>query len=111
RRRQRSEATLGSTRARLPRRTDRLERTLERGLEAAVEPLDPTGFEVDRPGLGRLDREACVLEPAQDLFPRLLRRGGVLLDEHELRAGGERLAEPHARPAALRLRRRSHRAE
>ena len=95
----------------VPDRPDRGERPLERRLEPAVEPLDALRLEVDRARLGRLDREARVLEPAQDLLPRLLDRGRVLLDELELRARRERLPEPHPRPHALRLRRPGHRAD
>ena len=41
------------------------ERTLERRLEPAVEPLDARRLEVDAARLRRLDREARILEPPQ----------------------------------------------
>ena len=106
RRGERREAPLGRARARASQaEPDRRERPLERRLEPAVEPLDALRLEEDRARLGRLDREAGVLEPPQDLLPRLLDGRRVLLDELELRAGRERLAEAHPRPDALRLRR------
>ena len=86
--------------ARIPVRADRGERALQRRVEAAVQPLDPARLEVRDAERGRLDREACVLERADDLLPGLLGRGRVGLDEHELRARRERLAEPHLRPDA-----------
>ena len=48
RRRERREAPLGRPRACIPRRPDRRERPLERRLEPAVEPLDPSRLEEDR---------------------------------------------------------------
>ena len=50
------------------------------------------------PSAAGLDGEARVLERADDLLPGLLGRGRVGLDEHEPRAGRERLAEAHPRP-------------
>ena len=73
---------------------------LERRLEPAVQPLDPARLEVRDAERGRVDREAGILERADDLLPRLLGRRRVGLDEHELRARRERLAEPHPRPDA-----------
>ena len=84
---------------------------LQRRLEAAVEPLDAARLEVGDAEPCRLDREARVLERADDLLPGLLGRGRIGLDEHELRARRERLAEPHPRPDARGLGRRRHGAE
>ena len=109
--RERREAPLGRPRARVPGGPHRRERPLERRLEPAVEPLDSLRLEERRPRLGRLDREPRVLEPPQHLLPGLLDPRRVLLDEHEPRAGRERLPEPHPRPHPFRLRRRGHRPE
>src|SRR5206468_3234173 len=89
------EPPFGRAGARVPDGADCRERALERGLEPAVEPLDALRLEVDRSRLRRLDGEPGVLEPPQDLLPRLLGRCRVLLDELELRARRERLAETH----------------
>ncbi len=84
----------------VPGRPDRRERPLERRLEPAVEPLDPLRLEVDGARLGRLDREAGVLEPAQDLLPRLLdRRPGPA---RRARAPGTSRAPPRAASPAAR---------
>src|SRR5262249_55712245 len=53
----RGEAPPGGAGARPPRRAARGERAPERGLEPAVETLDPAWLEVHRPRAGRLDRE------------------------------------------------------
>src|SRR5207248_2152544 len=83
---QSSEAPLGRARARIPRQADRGERALQRRLEPAVEPLDAARLEEDGARFGGIDDEAGVLEPAQDLLPRLLGPGRIALDEDELRA-------------------------
>ena len=71
RRRERRKPPLGRPGLRAPDRPHCGERPLERRLEAAVQPLDPFRLEVHEPRLRRLDREARVLEAAQDLLPRL----------------------------------------
>ena len=68
----------------------------ERRLHSTVEPLDTTGLERDEARLGRLDREARILEPAQHPLPLLLDRGRILLDQHEVGTGRERLPHAHA---------------
>src|SRR5205823_3175131 len=105
RRGERGEPACGSAGAHVPGRADGGERPLERALEPTVEPLDSGSLEVDAPRLGRLDREPRVLEPAQDVLPRLLRPRGILLDEDERRADRERLPQPHPGPDPSRLRR------
>ena len=103
RRRQSGEPAPGSARAWIPGRSDRGERPLERRLQASVEPLDPARLEVDATGLLGLDREPGVLEPLQRPLPLALDRGGILLDEDERRAGGERLPQAHPRLHPCRL--------
>ena len=103
RRRERRESPPGRPDPRVPGGADRGERPLQRRLEPAVEPLHSSCFEIDTPEPGRLDREARVLEPAEDLLPLVLGPGRILFDERELRAGRERLAHAHARPHPRRL--------
>ena len=80
-------------------RADRGERAPERRLEPAVEPLDSARLEVDDAGRPPArPRSPASSSRAQDLLPRLLGRRRVRLDERELRAGRERLAQPHPRP-------------
>ena len=93
--RQRGEPSLRRPRPRLPRRPDRGERPPERRLQPAVQPFHSSRVEVDDTGAVRLDRESGILEPPQDLLPRLFGRGRVLLDQLERRAGRERLREAH----------------
>src|SRR5439155_3287113 len=95
----------------IPGRANGSEGALERSRNAAVETFDTARLEIHTAGLGRLDRKTGVLEPAQDLLPRLFGRGRILLDEDELGAGGEPLPHAHARLDALRLGRSGHRAE
>ena len=57
------------------------ERAPQRRLEPAVEPLHPARLEVRDAERGRLDREARVLERADDLLPRQLGRRRIGLDE------------------------------
>ena len=70
---------------------------VERRLHSSVEPLDAVRLERDEARLDRLDCEARVLQAPQHSLPLLLDRGRVLLDQHEVRAGGERLPHAHAR--------------
>ena len=100
---ERGEAAIRCPGAGVPRGADRAQRALERRSDAAVEPLDPARLEVEAPGLDGLDREAVVLETANHDFPLLFHRHGVALDQDELRAGGERLAETHAGTHPARL--------
>ena len=95
----------------IPGRADGGEGAPKRRLHAAVKTFDATRLEVDAAEVARLDREAAVLEPPQDLLPGLLGRGRVLVDEDELRARGERLPHAHARLDPLGLGRSRHRAE
>ena len=55
-------------------------------------------LEVRRSNSGRLDCEAGLLEAPKEPLPLLFRPGRILLDEHEVGAGGKRFGEPHARP-------------
>ena len=83
---------------------DRGERPLQRRLDAAVEPLDAARLEERGARLGRRDRDARVLEPAQDLLPLALGTLRIGLDEDERRAERERLPQPHPRLDARGLR-------
>ena len=105
------EPALGSARAWVPGSADGGKRTLERGLQPAVETLHSPRLEIDTAEIGGLDRETRILERPQDLLPGLLGRGGILLDEHESRAGRERLAHPHPWPDAERIGGRGHRPD
>src|SRR5262249_53455178 len=87
----------------IPLRPDGAERALERWLKPAIEASRAPRLEVRDAGGGRIDGEACVLERADDLLPPLLGPGRVGLDEHERRARGERLPQPHPWPHAKRL--------
>ena len=87
-----------------PPRSHGVERAAERRVEASGEPLDATGLEVCTAGLGGLDREPGALQAAKDALPLVLDSRGVLLHEHEPRAGREGLAEAHPRPDARPLR-------
>ena len=69
RRRERDEPALPRARAWIPGRADGGERPLERRLHPSVEPLDAVRLEDDDARLDRLDREARVLQPAQDAPP------------------------------------------
>ena len=95
RRREGDEATPTRACARVPGRSDGGERLRERRLHPSVEPLDAAGLERDEARLGRLDCEARILQAAQHPLPLLLDRGRILLDQHEVGAGGERLPHPH----------------
>jgi hypothetical protein len=66
---------------------------------------------MDTAGLGRFDPEARVLEAPQDLFPGLLGRSWILLDENELGTGREALPHAHARLDPFSLGRGGHWAE
>src|SRR5262249_517438 len=105
------EAAAGDADAGVPLRADGPERAAQRGVETPVEPLDPARLEVRGSERGRVDSEACVLERTDDLLPRLLGRSRVGVDEDELRAGRERLAELHLQPHAERLGGRRHRTD
>jgi hypothetical protein len=94
---QRCEPAPRSARAWIPGSSDGGERPFERRLQASVEPLHALRLEVDATRLVGGDGEARVLEPAQHSLPLALARSRVLLDEHELRAGRERFAQPHPR--------------
>jgi hypothetical protein len=102
-RRQCGEAPGGGSHARAPLRPDRVERAPEHLLEPTCQPLHPPRVEVGAARLGRLDRETGRLEPPQHGLPGLLHSGRILLDELQLRTGGERLRESHARPHARAL--------
>ena len=97
RRRESGEPAPRSARAWIPGRADRGERTLERRLQASVQPLHALRLEVDATGLVRRDGEAGVLQPPQHPLPLPLYGGGILLDQRERRAHRECLPQPHAR--------------
>ena len=95
RRREGDEAALPRACARVPGRPDGGERLRERRLHPSVEPLDAAGLEHDHARLDRLHTEPRVLEATQDSLPLPLGARGIRVDEHELGAGRERLAEAH----------------
>src|SRR5438270_7831731 len=70
RRREGREPAPGRARAWIPGSADGGKRPLERRLEAAVETLHAARLEVDAAEPRRVDREARILERAQDLLPR-----------------------------------------
>ena len=74
------------------------------GSTPPYKPLDALRLEIEAAKRDRLDGEALVLEPAQDLLPGLTGARRVLLDERERRAHAERLREQHPGPDASRLR-------
>ena len=85
----------------IPGGADRGERALERGLDAAVEPLHPARVEVEAAGLDRLDREAAVLEPLGASSPTPVRprpgRARRATSDGQVASASP---EPHARPDA-----------
>ena len=100
RRRERREAPLGRSRARIPGRPDRRERPLERRLEPAVEPLHPARLEEHRSRLGRLDREARRSRAAAGSPPRPARPPPG--PARRARAAGRSRAPPRAASPAAR---------
>src|SRR6266511_72040 len=81
----------------LPNGPDGVERPLHSSLHSPREPFDSASLEIGTARLSRLHRQAGLFEPAQDPLPLRLDAGRILLDQMEIRAGGERLGEPHSR--------------
>ena len=75
-----------------------------------VQSLHPARLEDDSALIGRIDREARVLE-SQEHPSHSLDGRRVAVDENERRARRERLPQPHPRFHAGRLRSAGHRAE
>ena len=95
----------------VPGRPDGGERLAERRLHPSVEPLDPGRLEHDHSRPDRLHSEPHVFEASQDTLPLSLRARRIGIDEHELRARGERLPETHPRRDARRLGGGGHRTD
>ena len=108
RRRQGDEAALSRACARVPGRPDGGERLAERRLHPSVEPFDAAGLEHDHSRLDRLHAESRILEAPQHPLPLPLGARGIRVDENELWAGRERLAEPHSSDDTRRLGGRGH---
>ena len=77
------ETTSRGADARVPGGADCGERALERRLHAPVESLDAARLEDDSALLGRIDREARVLEPPEHALPLPLDGRRIAVDEDE----------------------------
>ena len=78
---------------------------------AAVQPLESTGVEARLPRAQRLDLGTEALQARHRLLPRLGDADRIRRHERQPRAARERLAHPHARMDAERLRGLRHLAD